>query len=45
MDAREFVGTNVAPNNVTKLKLLDLCPQGIAELKAFLKVLKEEEWL
>ena len=24
MDAREFVGTNVAPNNVTKLKLLDL---------------------
>jgi hypothetical protein len=24
VDAREFVGTNVAPNNVTKLKLLDL---------------------
>jgi hypothetical protein len=24
VDAREFVGTNIAPNNVTKLKLLDL---------------------
>lgn len=35
----------ILDNNPEPLKLLDLCPQGIAELKAFLKVLKEEEWL
>ena len=36
----------ILDNNPEPLKLLDnICPQGIAELKAFLKVLKEEEWL
>ena len=35
----------ILDNNPEPLKLLDLCPQGIAELKAFLKVLKEEGWI
>jgi hypothetical protein len=36
----------ILDNNPEPLKLLDnICPQGIAELKAFLKVLKEEGWL
>jgi len=36
----------VLDNNPESLKLLDhICPQGIAEFKAFLKVLKEEGWL
>ena len=36
----------VLDNNPESLSELDnLCPQGIAELKAFLKVLKEEGWL
>ena len=36
----------VLDNNPESLKSLNyICPQGIAELKAFLKVLKEEEWL
>ena len=36
----------VLDNNPESLsELNNLCPQGIAEFKAFLKVLKEEEWL
>lgn len=36
----------VLDNDPESLKSLNyICPQGIAELKAFLKVLKEEEWL
>lgn len=36
----------ILDNRPEPLKLLDnICPQGIAELKAFLKVLKEEGWL
>ena len=36
----------VLDNDPESLSTLDhLCPQGIAELKAFLKVLKEEGWL
>ena len=36
----------VLDNDPESLSALDhLCPQGIAELKAFLKVLKEEGWL
>ena len=36
----------VLDNNPESLSEIDnLCPQGIAELKAFLKVLKEEGWL
>ena len=36
----------VLDNDPESLSELDhLCPQGIAELKAFLKVLKEEGWL
>jgi hypothetical protein len=34
IDAREFVGINVTPSNVTKLKLLDLW-DGIVEFKSY----------
>jgi len=44
VDAREFVGTNITPNNVTKLKLLDLW-DGPVEFKSYSSDSWAEYWI
>jgi hypothetical protein len=44
VDAREFVGTNITPSNVTKLKLLDLW-DGPVEFKSYSSDSWAEYWI